>query len=168
MPKFNMYDDSEDPFDYLMHFRQEMTLEIHNGSSQCKYFLSSLKGPALSQFHRLSANLVPSFRMLFEIFTTHYLCSVRRKQSVTTIFHVKMEREESIRSFMKRFGEAIIRLDEASMDTIMRAIKKAIFLNTSCLIQYSSILLCQWTNCFKEQTSILYWKMISMQPLIKL
>lgn len=168
MPKFNMYEDSKDPFDYLMHFRQAMTLESHNGLPQCKNFLSSIQGPVLSWFHRLPTNSVPSFRMLFEIFTTHYLCSVRRKQSVTTIFHVKMEREESIRSFMKRFRNAILYLDEASMDTIMQAIKKAIFLNTSFLIQYPSILLCQWMNCFKEQTSILYWKMISMQPLIKL
>lgn len=86
------------------------------------FFLSSLQGPTLSWFHRLLANSITLFRKLFETFATHYLCSVRRKQSVATLFHVKMERGESIRSFMKRFGGAILQLDEVSMDTIMQAI----------------------------------------------
>ena len=79
MPKFNMYDGSGSPFDHFMHFRQVMTLESHNDALLCKVFLFRLQGLALSWFHRLPANLVISFRMLSEIFATHYLCSVRRK-----------------------------------------------------------------------------------------
>lgn len=60
----------------------------------------------------------------------HYLCSVRWKQSVASLFHIKMERRESIQSFMKRFGGAILQLDGVSMDTVMQAIKEAIYPNT--------------------------------------
>ena len=130
MPKLNMYDRFGGSFDHLMHFRLVMTLESHNDALLCKVFPSSLQSPTLSWFHHLLANSVSLFRMLFKIFTTHYLCSVRRKKSVASLFHIKLDREESILSFMKRFGVAILQLNEVSMDTVIQAIKEAIFPNT--------------------------------------
>ena len=130
MPKLNMYDRFSGSFDHLMHFHLVMTLESHNDALLCKVFPSSLQSPTLSWFHHLLANSVSLFRMLFKIFTTHYLCSVRRKKSVASLFHIKLDREESILSFMKRFGVAILQLNEVSMDTVIQAIKEAIFPNT--------------------------------------
>ena len=81
--------------------------------------------------------------MLFKIFTTHYLCSVRRKKSVASLFHIKLDREESILSFMKRFGVAILQLNEVSMDTVIQAIKEAISQTLIFLIPYPLIRLCR-------------------------
>ena len=114
LPKFQMYDGLQDSFDHLMHFRQIMTLQTDNDALLCKVFSSSLAGPALSWFHRLAPNMITSFRCLFEKFVTQYMCSVRRKQSVTSLFHVRMGRSESIRDFMKRFGATILQLDVIS------------------------------------------------------
>ena len=44
MPKFQMFDESGDPFDHLMHFRQVMTLQCKNDLLLCKVFPSSLAG----------------------------------------------------------------------------------------------------------------------------
>lgn len=106
-----------------------MTLESNNNPFLCKVFLSSLQGPTLSWFHYLPTNSVHSFCQLFETFATHHLCSVRRKQSVASLFHVKMNWNESIRNFIKRFGGAILQLNGVSMDTVMWVIKEAIHLN---------------------------------------
>ena len=79
LPKFQMYDGLQDPFDHLMDFLQIMTLQTSNNALLCKVFPSSLVGPVLSWFHHLAPNTVTSFRNLSEKFVTQYMCSVKRK-----------------------------------------------------------------------------------------
>ena len=113
-----------------MHFRQIKTLQTRNDALLCKVFPTNLAGPDLSWYHRLAPNTVTSFRCLFEKFVTQYMCSVKRKQSVTSLFHVRMGRFKSIRDFMKRSGAAILQLDVVSPDTVLQAMKQAIRPNT--------------------------------------
>ena len=47
--------------------------------------------------------MVTSFHALSEKFVTQYMCSIKRKQSVISLFHVRMGRSESIGDFMKCF-----------------------------------------------------------------
>ena len=42
VPKFSKYDGTSDPFDYIMHYRQLMTLDIGNDAMLCKFFLANL------------------------------------------------------------------------------------------------------------------------------
>ena len=130
LPKFQMYDGLQDPFDHLMHIRQIMTLQMGNDALLCKALLSSLVGLALTWFHRLAPNMVTSFRCLFEKFITQCMCSVRRKQSVTSLFHVKIGRSKSIRDFMKSIGAAILQPDAVSLDIVLQEVKQAIPHNT--------------------------------------
>ncbi|RVW67846.1 hypothetical protein CK203_060991 [Vitis vinifera] len=62
VPKFSLYDGSNDPFDHIMHYRQLMTLDIGNVPLLCKVFPVSLQGQTLSWFHRLPLNSVDNFR----------------------------------------------------------------------------------------------------------
>ena len=48
LPKFQMYDGLQDPFDHLMHFCQIMTLQTSNDALLCKVFPFSLASLALS------------------------------------------------------------------------------------------------------------------------
>ena len=62
VPKFTMYNETNDPFDHIMHFRQLMTLDIGNDTLICKVFPTSLHGQTLSWFHYLSQNFMNTFR----------------------------------------------------------------------------------------------------------
>ena len=42
MPTFAMFDDSNDPYDHMLHFNQAMTLNARNDQLLCKVFLASL------------------------------------------------------------------------------------------------------------------------------
>ena len=99
-----MYDGLQDPLDHLMHYRQVMMLQVGNDAFLCKVFPSSLVGPALSWFHRLAVSSITSFRRLFEKFVAQYMHSIRRRQRVTSLFHVRMGESETACDFMKRFG----------------------------------------------------------------
>ena len=108
MPKFSTYDGSSDPFNHIMHYRQLMTLDIGNDVLLCKVFPASLQGQALSWFHRLPPNSVDNFRDLPEAFVGQYLCSAQHKQNISTLQNIKMQENESLREFVKRFGQVVL------------------------------------------------------------
>ena len=108
LPKFHMYNGFHYLFNHLIHFHQVMTLQTGDDALLCKVFLSSLAGPALSWFHRLALNTVTSFYRLSGKFVTQYMCSVKRKKSVISLFCVRMGKPKSIKDFMKRFVATIV------------------------------------------------------------
>ncbi|KAJ9678179.1 hypothetical protein PVL29_022921 [Vitis rotundifolia] len=131
VPKFSTYDGSSDPFNYIMHYRQLMTLDIGNDALLCKVFPASLQGQALSWFHRLPPNSVDNFRDLSEAFVGQYLCSARHKQNISTLQNIKMQENESLREFVKRFSQAVLQVEACSMDTVLQIFKRSICPGTS-------------------------------------
>ena len=126
VPKFSTYDGSSDPFDHIMHYRQLMTLDIGNNTLLCKVFSVSLQGQALSWFHHLSPNSVDNFRDLSEAFVGQYLCSARHKKNISILQNIKMQENESLREFVKRFGQAMLHVEAYSMDTVFQIFKQSI------------------------------------------
>nr|CAN61770.1 hypothetical protein VITISV_041898 [Vitis vinifera] len=128
--KFSTYDETNDPFDHIMHYRQLMTLDIGNDALLCKVFPANLQGQALSWFHRLPPNSVGNFRDLSEAFVGQYLCSARHKQNISTLQNIKMQDNESLREFVKRFGQAVLQVEACSMDAVLQIFKRSICLGT--------------------------------------
>nr|CAN67612.1 hypothetical protein VITISV_011155 [Vitis vinifera] len=126
VPKFSIYDGSNDPFDHIMHYRQLMTLDIGNDALLCKVFPASLQGQTLSWFHRLPPNSIGNFRDLSEAFVGQYLCSARHKQNISTLQNIKMQDNESLREFVKRFGQAVLQVEACSMDAVSQIFKRSI------------------------------------------
>ncbi|WJZ90445.1 hypothetical protein VitviT2T_009588 [Vitis vinifera] len=123
VPKFSTYDGSSDPFDHIMHYRQLMTLDIGNDALLCKVFPASLQGQTLSWFHRLPPNSVGNFRDLSEAFVGQYLCSARHKQNISTLQNIKIQDNESLREFVKWFGQAVLQVEACSMDAVLQIFK---------------------------------------------
>ncbi|RVW41184.1 hypothetical protein CK203_069848 [Vitis vinifera] len=97
VPKFSTYDESSDPFDHIMHYRQLMTLDIGNDV----------------------------LLDLSEAFVGQYLCSARHKQNISTLQNIKMQDNESLREFVKRFGQAVPQVEACSMDAVLQIFKRA-------------------------------------------
>ncbi|RVW85528.1 hypothetical protein CK203_044090 [Vitis vinifera] len=100
VPKFSTYDGSSDPFDHIMHYRQLMTLDIGNDALLCKD--------------------------LSEAFVGQYLCSARHKQNISTLQNIKMQENESLKEFVKRFGQAMLQVEAYSMDAVLQIFKRSI------------------------------------------
>ncbi|KAL6326907.1 hypothetical protein AAG906_012183 [Vitis piasezkii] len=103
-----------------------MTLDIGNDALLCKVFPASLQGQALSWFHRLPPNSIDNFRDLSEAFVGQYLCSARHKQNISTLQNIKMRDNESLREFVKRFGQAVLQIEACSMDAVLQIFKRSI------------------------------------------
>ena len=103
VPKFMTYDEMSDSFDHIMYYRQLMTLDIRNDALLCKVFSTSLHDQTFSWFHCLSKGFMDNFWDLSKAFVGHYLCSTCHKQNINTLQNIKMQENESLRDFVKRF-----------------------------------------------------------------
>ncbi|RVW81466.1 hypothetical protein CK203_035184 [Vitis vinifera] len=147
-----------------MHYRQLMTLDIGNDALLCKVFPASLQGQALSWFHRLPPNSVGNFRDLSEAFVGQYLCSARHKQNISTLQNIKMQDNESLREFVKRFGQAVLQVEACSMDAVLQIFKRSICPGTPFFESLAKSLLQRWMTYSDEPTNIQCSKMTYVQP----
>ncbi|RVW80439.1 hypothetical protein CK203_042290 [Vitis vinifera] len=122
VPKFSTYDGSNDPFDHIMHYRQLMTLDIGNDALLCKVFPASYKDRPSHGFIAYLPTLL-QFQDLSEAFVGQYLCSARHKQNISTLQNIKMQDNESLREFVKRFGQAVLQVEACSMDAVLQIFK---------------------------------------------
>ncbi|RVW17961.1 hypothetical protein CK203_115307 [Vitis vinifera] len=95
-----------------------------------KYFPPAYKDRPSHGFHRLPPNSVGNFRDLSEAFVGQYLCSARHKQNISTLQNIKMQDNESLREFVKRFGQAVLQVEACSMDAVLQIFKPSICLGT--------------------------------------
>ena len=56
----------------------------------------------------------------------HYLCSARQKQNISTLQNIKLQENESLKDFMKRFGQAVLQVESYNMDVILQIFKRNI------------------------------------------
>nr|CAN83396.1 hypothetical protein VITISV_021698 [Vitis vinifera] len=88
-----------------------------------------------------------------QTFMGQYLCSARHKQNISTLQNIKMRDNESLREFVKRFGQAVLQIEACSMDAALH------FSN-----HWPKSLLQQWTICSDVRTNIQCSKMTYAQP----
>ena len=53
-------------------------------------------------------NSIDNFRDLSKAFVGKYLCSTRHKQNINTLQNIKMQENESLKEFVKRFEQAVV------------------------------------------------------------
>ena len=100
-----------------------MTLDIRNDVLLCMVFPTNLHGSALSWFHRLPQNSINSFHDVSKAFVSHYLCSACQKKNLITLQNIKMQENELLRDFMKRFSQVVLQVESYSMDAILQIFK---------------------------------------------
>ena len=107
IPIFTTFDGSTNSYDHILHYNQAMTLNASNNWLLCKVFLASLQGPVLAWFHKLSHYSINSLNELWVAFLLQYLCSVRQKRNIISLKTILKQEEETIRDFIRRFGQAV-------------------------------------------------------------
>ena len=107
-----------------------MTLDIGNDVLLCKVFLTSLQGQTLSWFHRLPTNSMNNFRDMSETFVGQYLCLARHNQNISILHNIRMQENESLRDFVKHFGQVVLQVESYGIDVVLQIFKRSIYLGT--------------------------------------
>ena len=85
----------------------------------CRVFPTSLKGEALSWFTKFHPNFVDSFAMLISKFETHFATSRLHHLTYITLVGIHQEKEESLRTFIDRFGKVAMSISNLSSNVVM-------------------------------------------------
>jgi len=122
----NLYDGSTDPDEHLNIFRTQMTLYTIDRTVWCKVFPTSLREGPLGWFSDLPPNSITSFDALELKFTTQYATSRPHRTSSMSLLNIKLERGESLRTFMDRFSKVCIGIRNLNPNIAMYHLVSAI------------------------------------------
>ena len=67
-----------------------------------------------------------TFRDISKAFVGHCLCSACHKENISTLQNIKLQENESLRDFIKRFEQAVFQVESYSMDVILQIFKRSI------------------------------------------
>ena len=121
MPHIESYDGVKDPLDHLETFKTLMHLQGVPDEIMCRAFPTTLKGPAIIWFSRLTLNSVNIFKELNAQFTSHFIGGHRYKRSTTCLMSIKQREDESLRSYITRFNKKALSINEADDKILVAA-----------------------------------------------
>ena len=121
MPHIESYDGVKDPLDHLETFKTLMHLQGVPDEIMCRTFPTTLKGPAIIWFSRLTLNSVNIFKELNAQFTSHFIGGHRYKRSTTCLMSIKQREDESLRSYITRFNKKALSINEVDDKILVAA-----------------------------------------------
>ena len=121
MPHIESYDGVKDPLDHLETFKTLMHLQGVPEEIMCRAFPTTLKGPAIIWFSRLTLNSINIFKELNAQFTSHFIGGHKYKRSATCLMSIKQREDESLRSYITRFNKKALSINEADDKILVAA-----------------------------------------------
>ena len=93
-PKFRMsqvenYDGNKDSLDHLEFFKTLMHLQGISDEIKCRAFPTTLRGPVMIWFSRLTPNSISSFKEISTQFALHFIGRHRYKKSTACLMKIK-------------------------------------------------------------------------------
>ncbi|XP_075654740.1 uncharacterized protein LOC142624894 [Castanea sativa] len=149
MPQVENYDGSKDPLDHLESFKTLMHLQGVSDEIMCRAFPTTLKGPAIIWFNRLTPNSISTFKELSARFASHFIGGPKYKKSTACLMNIKQWEDEMLRSYIDRFTKEALLSDEADDKILVAA-----FMNK---LQKGKFLFSLYKNDPKTMSDVLYW-----------
>ena len=111
MPQVETFDGVKDPVDHLNTYKNQMELHGYQDPIRCRAFATTLKGPALAWFNRISPSSISSFRELSIAFVSHFIGVRTYRKPSYHLLTVKQGSQESLKSYVQRFNAESLKMD---------------------------------------------------------
>ncbi|RVW70756.1 hypothetical protein CK203_058066 [Vitis vinifera] len=128
-----------------------------------KYFPPAYKDRPSHGFIATS-QLCWQFQGPVEAFVGQYLCSARHKQNINTLQNIKMQDNESLREFVKRFGQAVLQVEAAVWMLSYKIFKRSICPGTPFFESLAKKPPTTMDDLFRRANNIQCSKMTCVQP----
>ncbi|KAL2241784.1 UNVERIFIED_CONTAM: Retrovirus-related Pol polyprotein from transposon opus [Sesamum indicum] len=131
MPDLPKYDGTRDPQEHLAAFDMVMNLYGQSSSIVAKLFVTTLTGKAQEWFTNLPPGSIDSYEQLAQKFAFHFASKRKQKRSATHLFTIRQEENESLKSFMGRFNNETLEVQDLRIDMmtsiLIHGLKKGVF-----------------------------------------
>ncbi|XP_027362725.1 uncharacterized protein LOC113870329 [Abrus precatorius] len=130
------YDGTSNPEEHLDIFTTQVGLYTENDTLLCRIFLTSLCGPALNWFTKLSPSSIDSFATLTKRFSLQFATSRPHPLTSLALVNIRQEKKETLRAFIERFSKVALlihNLESAvAMHHLIITLRPRPFVNNIC------------------------------------
>ncbi|CAH9086678.1 unnamed protein product [Cuscuta epithymum] len=113
------YEGKTDPQEHYSRYQNSMMMMGASDEYLCRWFLSTLEGPAYEWFNRLPEGSIDSWQELAHRFLTQFAGRHRSKKHFSHLLNVRQQKEETLRSFLERWRQASLEVEGADDRTLM-------------------------------------------------
>ena len=111
MPQVEVFDGVKDPLDHLNTYKNQMELHGYPDPVRCRAFATTLKGPAMAWFNRISPSTISSFRELSIAFVSHFIRARTYRKPSYHLLTIKQGSQEDLKSYVQRFNAESLKID---------------------------------------------------------
>lgn len=115
-----------DPWEHVCRFENTSQLHLLSDGVNCCVFATTLTGAAQQWLGQLLGGSVPTFGRLCSMFLHYFASSRKHQKSTITLFSIKQQMEESLRTYLKRFNTAMLEVPAASEEIKIRAMSQGL------------------------------------------
>ncbi|RDX65360.1 hypothetical protein CR513_55986, partial [Mucuna pruriens] len=120
------FDGTQDPRAHLQAFQTQMYISGGSDQLSCKLFLGTLRGVAMQWMATLPARSIRTFGELAGSFVSQFAANKVKKLEVADLFDVKQGRGESLKSYLSRFNNATVQVDDPDQKFFVKAFQKGL------------------------------------------
>ncbi|XP_014492234.1 uncharacterized protein LOC106754692 [Vigna radiata var. radiata] len=118
-PQIEKFDETTDPEHHLRNFVDSMAFYSKSDPVKCRAFSLSLKDEALEWYYTLPPSSIDSFHIVTTLFKRQFSANRREQMSAAELVNLKQGRDESLRTFMRRYSEAARRVKGVTHEFII-------------------------------------------------
>ena len=115
------YNGTTDPIDHVACFESTLDLYGISDAIKCRMFPAILIGMARSWYGSLPAQSISRFKQLRQLFVGQFLANKRQAKTLTSLYSMTQESDESLQTFIKRFTTAYAEVREPNESCAVEA-----------------------------------------------
>ncbi|RDX90986.1 hypothetical protein CR513_27091, partial [Mucuna pruriens] len=92
----------------------------------CKLFPRTLRGMAMHWLATLPPRSIRTFKDLANAFTSQFTTNKTKKLEVANLFDIKQNKSETFKSYLARFNNAIVRVNDPDQKFFVKAFQKGL------------------------------------------
>ncbi|RDX95699.1 hypothetical protein CR513_21741, partial [Mucuna pruriens] len=120
------FDGTQDPHAHLQAFQTQMYISGGDDKLSCKLFPGTLRGVALQWIMNLPPRSIYSFNDLANVFRSQFAANKPKRLEVADLFDIKQAGGESLKSYMARFNDATVKVDDPDQKFFVKAFQKGL------------------------------------------
>ncbi|RDX95225.1 hypothetical protein CR513_22292, partial [Mucuna pruriens] len=118
------YDETQDHYAHLQAFQTQMYISGGNDRLSYKLFPRTLRGVAMQWMATLPARSIQTFNDLANSFVSQFATKKVKKLKVEDLFDIEQARGESLKSYLARFNNAAVWVDDLDQKFFVKAFSK--------------------------------------------
>ncbi|RDY00529.1 hypothetical protein CR513_16284, partial [Mucuna pruriens] len=121
-----LFNGTQDPHAHLQAFQTQMYISRVDDKLSCKLFQGTLRGVAMQWMATLPTKAIRTFIDLDSAFASQFAANKVKRLEVTNLFDIKQAVGESLKSFLARFNNVIVRVNDPDQKIFIKTFQKGL------------------------------------------